>query len=89
MNKQVDTYDATLVRAILMEMPDVAYKETENGEVANLILQLCFQAVRHLDSEVMRKREADSIDSMFEGLITTEEPTYTPEDTEEPASPKP
>jgi hypothetical protein len=82
MDKKADTYDATMVRSILMEMPDVVHKEVQDDGVANLVLQLCFQAVRYLDSEVMRSREVESIDSMFEGLITTdEEPSYKEETT--------
>jgi hypothetical protein len=64
-----------------MEMPEIIKRETEDDAVANLTLQLVFQAIRYLDSEVMTKRNASEIDNMFDGLITTEEPTYNEEAT--------
>jgi hypothetical protein len=64
-----------------MEMPEIIKRETDDDAVANLTLQLVFQAIRYLDSEVMTKRNASQIDSMFDGLITTEEPTYDKEET--------
>lgn len=86
----VDTYDATLVRQVLMELPTVIHNETGDDAVANLTLQLCFQAVRFLDENLTDRRKAEEVDNMFANLITTdEEPTYEEEPTWQESSPLP
>ena len=81
-----DTYDAALVRQVLMEMPAVIHKETGDDGVANLTLQLCFQAVRYLDEALTEERKAEEVNSMFSNLITTdEEPVYDKENDNESA----
>jgi hypothetical protein len=69
-----------------MELPDVMHKETGDDGIANLTLQLCFQAIRYLDADTADKRKAKEVDNMFAGLITTDkEPTYKKETANESA----
>ena len=58
-------YDGAKVRLGLLNLPHAVFDETEDGNVASLVMSKVVQLIYDLDRDALSQRESESLDKLF------------------------